>query len=434
MNLKKILRNRTVTNAGWIIGGRLANKVLAFLVSIITARYLGPDNFGLITYATAFTTFFASLCNLGINSVIIKNFMDHPEEEGETIGTTLVLRAISSLLSAVMIVGIVSVLDSGEPMTMLVALLSSIGLLFQVFDTFKYWFQSRLQSKYAAIATVLSYVAMSAYKIILLLTGKNVAWFAMATSVDYFVVAVFLLVAYKKNGGPLLSVTRKKAKELLNASGSFILSGLMVSVYASTDKLMLKQMLDDSSVAYYSLAVSLSTTWAFVLQAIIDSMYPSVLQVFDKDKAEFSRKNRQMYAIVIYVAAAVSLTISLLARSVVQLLYGQAYLPAVRPLQIVVWYTAFSYLGVARNAWIVSVNCQRYLKYLYCAVAIINVVLNWMLIPLWGPSGAAVASLVTQISTVAILPALIPQLRPNAKLMLEALLLRDVLPARNKKK
>nr|MBQ8244945.1 flippase [Oscillospiraceae bacterium] len=434
MNLKKILRNRTVANAGWIIGGRLMNKVLAFLVSIFTARYLGPDHFGLINYTAAFTTFFASLCNLGINSVIIKNFVDHPEEEGQTIGTTLVLRAVSSLLSAVMIVGIVSILDSGESMTILVAFLGSIGLLFQIFDTFKYWFQSRLQSKYAAIATVLSYAVMSGYKIILLLTGRSVAWFAMATSVDYVVVAVFLLAAYRKNGGPALSFSGKKARELLKASGNFILSGLMVSVYASTDRLMLKQMLDDSSVAYYSLAVSLSTTWAFVLQAVIDSMYPAVLQSFGQDKAVFSRKNRQMYAIVIYMAAAVSLVISLYAQPIVQMLYGQAYFPAVRPLRIVVWYTAFSYLGVARNAWIVSMNCQRYLKYLYCGAAIINVALNWLLIPQWGPSGAAAASLVTQISTVALLPLVIPPLRPNARLMLEALLLRDVLPGKRTEK
>ena len=123
-------------NAGWIVGGRLSNKLLSFLVGIITARYLGPDNYGLINYAAAFITFAASLCNLGINSVIIKDFSDHPDEEGIALGTTLVLRAISSLLSAVMIVGIVAIVDQGEPATILVTALSTVGLLFQIFDIF----------------------------------------------------------------------------------------------------------------------------------------------------------------------------------------------------------------------------------------------------------------------------------------------------------
>lgn len=415
-------------NAGWIVGGRLLNKVLAFLVGILTARYLGPGNYGLINYAAAYTTFFASICTLGIESVIIKNFSDHPDEEGKTIGTTVILRCISSLLSAVMIVGIVAVVDREEPMTILVVALSTIGLLFQAFDSFKQWFQARLQSKYAAIATVVAYVVVSGYKILLLITGKSVAWFAVATAIDHVVVALFLFVAYKGNGGPAFSWSADKARELLRTSSSYIVAGLMVSIYASTDKLMLKQMMDESAVGYYGLAVSLSTTWAFVLQAVIDSVYPSVIRAHKSDTALFQKRNRQLYAIVIYMAAAVSLVICLLAEPIVRILYGEAYLPAVQPLRIVVWYTAFSYLGVARNAWMVCENKQKYLKYLYSSAAGINVVLNLLLIPRFGASGAATASLITQISTTVLLPALITPLRPNAKLMIEAVLLKNVLP------
>ena len=425
MKLTGFLKNKTVKNAGWIIGGRLANKALAFLVSILTARYLGPSNNGLIGYVTAYITFFASLCNLGINSVIIKDFVDHPEEEGEAIGTTLVLRMVSSALSAVMIIGIVWLMDR-DPLTVLVAALSTLGLLFQVFDTFKKWFQSRLQSKYVAIGTLVAYVVVSAYRLVLLAMGKSVSWFALATSVDYLAVAVFLLWAYKRKGGPRLRFSMKKAKQLLRISSSYIIAGVMVSVYASTDKLMLKQLLDEASVGYYVVAVSLSTTWTFLLEAVVDSMYPSVIQAYDKDKALFERRNRQLYAIVLYAALFVSLVISLLARPLISVLYGEAYLPTVNPLRIICWYSAFSYLGVARNAWMVCENKQKYLKYLYIAAAVINVGLNLLLIPLWGPSGAAAASLVTQIFPTVCLPAMIPPLRPNAKLMVDAMLLRGL--------
>ncbi len=430
MMIRKLLQNKTLRNAGWIIGGRLVNKVLVFLVGVLTARYLGPGNYGLIDYAAAYTTFFASLCNLGINSVIIKNFVDHPEEEGCAIGTTLVLRLISSILSALTIIGIVRMVEGNEPTTILVVALSTVGLLFQVFDTFKQWFQSRLQSKYAAIATIVAYLAVSAYKVVLLVAGKGVVWFALGTSVDYIALAAVLLFAYKRCGGPKLSFSWKKAKELLSVSSSYILSGLMISIYASTDKLMLKQMLDETAVGYYGLAVALSTAWGFVLEAMIDSLYPTILKAYDKDKQLFAQRNRQLYALVIYMAAGVSLLICLLAEPIIRILYGEAYLPAVTPLRIVVWYTAFSYLGGARNAWIVCENKQKYLKYIYCGAAVINVVLNFVMIPLWGTAGAALASLTTQISTVVLMPLVIRPLRANAKLMLEGLLLKDVLPRR----
>lgn len=428
MGLRNISTNKVVKNASWIIGGRLVNKLLAFLVGILTARYLGPSNYGLINYAAAYISFFASICTLGINSIIVKNFVDHPDEEGKTIGTTLLLRAVSSLLSALMIVGIVGIVDRDEPLTVVVVALCSVGLIFQIFDTLNYWFQARLQSKYSALASFASYAAVSVYKIVLLALGKSVEWFALASALDYTVLAVVLAVAYFKNGGQRFTASWAKAKELLSSSTSFIISGLMVSIYACTDKLMLKQMLGEASVGYYSLASAISVSWAFVLSAIIDSLYPEIVQSFNTNRIYYERKNRQLYAIVFYTSLFMSAAICLLARPFIEILYGASYLPAVQPLRIVVWYTAFSYLGVARNAWMVCENRQKYLKYLYMGAAAINVVLNLLFIPPWGVSGAAAASLLTQIATTVLLPAVIRPLRANTKLMLDAVLLRGVLP------
>lgn len=425
MRIKDLLRSKVTRNAGWIIAGRVYHMALAFFVGLLTARYLGPSNFGLINYAATYTSFFASFCTLGINSVIVKNFVDHPDEEGETIGSAIVLRTVSSVLSVVMMMCITLIADRGETTTHIVVYLCGIGVIFQVMDTINYWFQSKLQSKYAAVATVISYTVVSAYKIWLLATGKSVEWFAISTSIDYLVVAIFLLVMYRRHNGPQFRYSKRKAKELFLSSYHFILAGLMVSIYGSTDKFMLKQLLDESEVGYYSTAVSLCNTWVFLLAAIIDSLYPVILQSFE-NKGLFERKNKQLYAIVFYVSVSVSLGISLLAAPIIKILYGSAYASAAAPLRIITWYTAFSYLGVARNAWVVSYNKQNYLKYLYVGAAVTNVVLNMVMIPVWGASGAALASLLTQISTILVFPALIKDLRPNVVLMLDAIRLKGV--------
>lgn len=425
-SVNKLLKNKMIYNAGWLISGKVVNKLLAFFVSLLTARYLGPGNYGLINYATAYTTFFASLCTLGINSVIVKEFVDYPEETGETIGTTLLLRTISSVLSATLIVAIVAMVDRNETTTIVVAVLCSLGLVFQVFDTLNYWFQARLQSKYSALATTVAYVAVSAYKIVLLIMGKSVEWFAISTSVDYAVIALFLLICYRKQGGPSFSFSMEKAKLLLRKSSGFIVSGLMVSIYASTDKLMLKQMLDEASVGYYALAVSFSLMWTFVLSAIIDSTVPSIMRLHNEDRKKYEKRNKELYALVFYVAVAISAVISIAAKPIVHILYGEAFLPAVGVVRIVVWYTAFSYLGVARNTWVVCEEMQKYLKYIYAGSALLNVVLNALLIPYWGILGAATASLVTQISTIFVFPLLIKPLRDNTKLISEAILFKGI--------
>ena len=247
----RIFINKEFRNAGWIIGGKVVQMLISFFVGILTARYLGPSNYGLLNYAGAYTAFFTPLCTLGINSIIVKNFVDNPNEQGQTIGTTLILRGVSSFLSAITIIGIVSFIDYGEQTTIVVTALCSCALIFQIFDTINYWFQSKHQSKVTSMVTLIAYAIVSVYKIFLLVTGKSVKWFALSTAIDYMLIAVFLLIAYKKNNGPKLSFSLVKANNLLSKSYHFIISGLMVAIYGYIDKFMLKQMLGETYLAPY---------------------------------------------------------------------------------------------------------------------------------------------------------------------------------------
>lgn len=400
--------------------------VISLVVGLLTARYLGPSNFGLINYATAYTAFFMAFCTLGINSVLVKEFIDHPEEEGQIIGSSLLLRGISSLCSAGVILCLVGILDAGEPTTILVTALCSLGLVFHIFETFNYWFQSKLQSKVTAMVLLAAYAVTSAYKVVLLILQKSVVWFAFSTTLDHILVGILLLRCYKKYGGRPLAFSLATARRILSKSVHFILPSLMVSIYGYVDKLMIKHMLDQAQVGYYATAAAVCGMWSFVLAAVIDSMYPSIMEAHKTDKALYEKKNRQLYAVVFYLAVAVSLVFCVFGEWIVLLLYGEAYIPAVMPLRVVTWYTAFSYLGVARNAWIVCENRQTYLKYIYVLAAGANVLLNLLFIPRWGTTGAAAASLVTQILTTMVIPFFIKNLRRNSVLMVEGILFRGL--------
>lgn len=421
-----LLRKKETKNALWLIGGKVAQMLLSLFVGILSARYLGPSNYGLISYGTALVSFFMSFCTLGINSVIIKDFFDYPDEQGTTLGTSIGMRFLSTLCSAVLVVGISFVLDYGEWETIVIVALCSISLLFHVLDTIMYWFQYKYKSNITAIAIFVAYLATSIYKIILLILNKSVVWFAFATSVDYIVSGLLLLFFYKKHKGPKLAFSWKKGKSLLKQSHHYILSGMMVAIYGQTDKLMLKQMMSEETVGYYATAVAVCSMWTFVLTAIIDSMYPTIVQSFKKGTEEFNKRNRQLYALVFYISAFVSVVFVIFGDFGIKILYGEEYLPAATPLKIITWYTAFSYFGVARNAWMVCNEKQKYLKYIYITAAVLNVLMNCVFIPFWGATGAAVASLVTQIATTIVLPYFIKELRPNAKLMLQAIMLKKV--------
>lgn len=428
MNPLLILKNKTVQNAGYIIGGKVIQMLFGVLIGLLTARYLGPANYGLLSYAGAYIAFFTSVCTLGINSIMVKELVDHPQKEGTVIGTALLLRTIASILSLIAILFIVMVIDAGEKTTILVVTLSSMGMVFHSVEIFNYWFQRRLESKSTAKATLTAYLLASAYKVYLLATGKNVAFFALVSSLDYFCLGIILYNEYKKRHGPRITFSFEYGKALLSRSYHFILPGLMVAVYGQTDKLMLKQMIGETEIGYYATAVSIAGMWCFVLSAIIDSMYPSIMEAAKAgNEALFRKKNTQLYAIVFYLSMFVSIGFTIFAEVVVGILYGQNYLPAVDALRIITWYTAFSYLGVARNAWIVSKEKQKYLFGIYAASALANVALNLLLIPKWGGTGAAFASLTAQVFTTLVVPFFIKDMRENSFLMLDAIRLKGIL-------
>lgn len=424
--LRKINNNRIAQNALWLIGGKVIQMCINLIVGLITARYLGPSNYGLINYGGAYAAFFLSLCTLGINSVLVKEFINNKGEEGKIIGTSLLLKGIASICSAVVIYIIVSFVDCGEVETIAVVVLCSIGMVFNILDTFNYWFQAQLESKVTAICSLVAFTITAIYKVVLLITGKSVVYFAFATSVDYICVGVLLCYSYKRYNGSKLFFSWKYGRKLLKSSTPFIIPSLMVAVYGQTDKFMLKQMISETEIGYYSTAVAICTMWCFVVTAIIDSMFPIIMEAFHATKEEFDKKNKTLYAIVFYVCIMVSILISILARPIIYILYGTAYLPSVIPLRIVTWYTAFSYLGVARNAWIVCYNRQNKLKYIYVSAALFNVVFNLIFIPSMGASGAALGSLLAQVITTMVVPFFMPSLRENSVMMVEAICLKGI--------
>ena len=257
--------------------------------------------------------------------------------------------------------------------------------------------------------------------------NKNVAFFALSTSLDYLVVGSLLLWFYRKYGGQKLSFSKEYGKQLLKVSKHFILPGLMVSIYAQTDKMMLKHMINPAENGYYSTAVSLCSVWCFLLTAIIESMNPPIMEDHrNGNLIGYNRKNKILYALIFYISICVSAIYCLAAPFAISILYGEAYAPTTGPLRIITWYTAFSYLGVARNAWIVCENKQKYLIWVYLSAAVCNVILNVLFIPLWGASGAALASLIAQIITTMVSPFFIKEIRPNGKMMLDAILLKGI--------
>ena len=415
------MNNRIVKNASWIIACKVARAVLNLVVSMITARYLGPSNYGLITYVSSIVAFIVPLVQLGINAILVQEFVDNPSQSGRTIGTATLLTTVSSFLGILGTWAFVSIANRNETETIVVSVLYSVSLFFQMTEMIQYWYQSKLLSKYVSIVSLISRIVVSLYKIYIIISGKNLYWFAVVNSLDFLIISVALFVIYFKLEGQRLSFSMDTARQMLSKSKHFIIAGMMVSVFTQTDKIMIKLMVGDAESGYYSAAATCVGMSVFVFTAIIDSFRPVIFENKKTNQSLYKTNTIRLYAIVIYMALAQSVVLTVFARPIINLLYGSEYLSAVGILQIITWYSAFSYLGAARNIWFLAEKKQKYVWITNLIGATVNVIGNAALIPLWGAYGAAISSVVTQFIINFALSFVIKPIRENGMWMVYAL-------------
>lgn len=415
------MNHKIFKNASWIIATRIVQSVFNLIITMMTARYLGPSNFGSINYAASVVAFVTPLVHLGLTSIAVQELVNKPEEEGVILGTSLFYSFISSILAFIGVISFVLIANSGETETIIVCILYSLVLFVTSFDVLRYWFQSKLLSKYISLVSLFAFIITSIYKAFLLITGKSIYWFALSNLIDYLLIAILSVVLYKKLGGNSFKISFNKFKLMLNKSKYYIISELMVVIFAQTDKIMLKLMIDESATGFYSAAVTCSGITAFVFAALIDSFRPVIFESKKSSPQSFYNKMCRLYSIIIYFSLIQCILITIFSKYIVLILYGAEFLPTVNALRIVAWYTTFSYLGSVRNIWILAENKQHNIWKIDLSGAIANVILNFLLIPRFGIYGAAMASLITQIFTNVIVVAMIKEVRFNIKLMYHSL-------------
>ena len=422
-----MVNNKILSNAKWIIGCKIVQSLIQFVVGTLSARYLGPSNYGLINYASAITAFFLPIMHLGLDATLVQEYNDSPTRQGQILGTALVMNLASAVVCVIGVTSFAAVANRGDNVAILVCALYSTSLFFQAIEMLQYWFQAKLLSKYSSLAMLCSYVVVSVYKICLLVSGKSVYWFALSHAVEYGVTGLILLITYRKKGTQKLSISLPIARMLLNKSRHYIIASLMVAAFSRIGGVLLTLLCGEAENGFFATAVTCVWITTFVFNAITDTARPVILDSKNSSRKGYEKNVSRTYGLIVWLALAQSLFFTLFAGTVVRILYGESYLPAVPVLRILCWQSVFSYMGYVRNIWILAEEKHSVLWKINLIGVITNVTANVCLIPLWGACGAALASVLTQFFTNFVVGFLMKPIRRNNYLLLKGLDPRNLL-------
>lgn len=421
--IKRAFYSKNIQNSFWIIGEQVFQVLFSFVVGILSARYLGPKNYGTLNYTASFVSFFINIASLCMEVVVIKKMVDNPKDEGVYIGSCIFFRVVSSSLSMVSIAIIVYLLDPGDVLKFTLAVLQSIQLFFKSFHIFDAWFQRYLKSKYTSIGKMVASIFVSGYKLVLLVSGKSIVWFAFSNIISDLIIAIIFFCFYKKEKGPKLEIKFGTGKEVLSESRHFILSDIMSTIYMNIDKIMIGQMMGETYVGYYISAAAISAMWTFVPMALISSFRPTIIELKKNNEYLYELRLTQLLSLIIWSCVFCSVVICLLSDRLMRIVYGNEFSEGVDALKILTCSQMLAVISVARGIWILCEQKNRYVKYYVAIGTLVNIVLNTLLIPSYGIEGASVATLATSIVVLLIAPMLYRETREQTQYLMNGLLL-----------
>lgn len=379
-----------------MFGEQILRMIAGLLVGIWVARYLGPEQFGVFSYATAFVAIFGSLAKLGLDGIVVRDLVNEPHKKDLYLGTAFWLKLVGALITFI-IVAFATLFTSNDYTTNLYIFIIASGIIFQSFEVIDFYFQSKVLSKFVSLCKMAQLLLSSLLKVYFVLTGADLFWFVVVSLIDQIALATTLYIAYKyqKLENFYRYFDSEVAKNFLKNSWPLVFSGLVVMIYMRIDQIMIKEMLGSQEVGVYSAAVRLSEAWYFIPMVITSSLFPAIVNAKKVSKELYYTRLQRLYTFMVWTAIAIALPITFLSDWLVNLLYGKEYMGAGQVLMIQTWAGLFVFLGVASSSWLTSENLQTIAFYRTFAGAIINIVLNLLLIPIYGIAGAAVATLVS---------------------------------------
>lgn len=388
---------RYAVNTSWMFAEQMMRLVAGLLVGIWVARYLGPAQFGLFSYAMAFAALFSSIAKLGLDGIVVRDLVREPGQRDVYMGTAFWLKLIGAVVM-LGVVGIAMQLTSSDSTTKLYIFIIASGAIFQSFEVVDFYFQSKVLSKFVSICKLTQLFISSLVKLYLIYIASDLFWFVMVSLFDQITLAVTLYLAYRyqKIGRFFRCFDWKVAKQLLRDSWPLILSGLVTMIYMRIDQVMIKEMLGEKEVGLYSAAVRLSEVWYFIPILITNSFFPSIVNAKSLSIDLYHKRLKRLFTFLVWINILVALSVNFLSEWVIELLYGYAYQDAAKVLTIHIWSGVFVALGVASGSWFISEDLQRYSFYRTLLGALINVMLNFVLLPFSGIVGAAISTLVAQ--------------------------------------
>lgn len=383
-------------NTSWLLTERTVRLIISFLINVYVIRYLGPDSFGLLSYAISFAALFTTLSTLGADNILVRELVKEPEKKDNFLGSVFVMKIFGSVSSFVLI-AIVVLLTGESSVTITLIFLVAASTLFQSFNVIDFFFQSKVEAKFPVIVQFTTAILTAAFKFLLIMLNADLWLFAAAITLESFFWAAGFILVYKKQGLKIFNwqFNKEVASRFLKDSWPLILSGVVIAIYMRIDQVMIQKMLTTRDVGFYAAAARISEAWYFIPTAITVSLFPAIVNAKKISEVLYMSRLQKLYDILTWMAIGIAVPVTIFSDLIIEFVLGAEYLLSAEVLTIHIWAGVAVFLGVASGQYLITENLTKLAFYRTFIGMVLNIILNFVLIPVYGITGSAVATLVS---------------------------------------
>jgi PST family polysaccharide transporter len=416
-------------NSGWLMFDSILRGVSALAIGTWIARYLGPEQFGELSYILAYLMFFQVVANMGMDGIVVKeivklgvinshsgksdsnsdiseikenadSFKDYQLEIGEILGATFVIRIIVGLFCWLLAIGGMILIYGLSSQNVLLTALAGSCLIFQAANTIDLWFQSQNQSRRTVLVKLLAFVISNGFRIAFIIGQLPIVSFAVAMFIEFAITAAALCYAYKKMtcGSKWFLSIKTVGLSLIKQSWPFMISGLSVAMYMRIDQVMIRHMLGQRELGIYSAAIILSSMWYVLPSIACTSLLPTLTLTKLIDDKLYTKRIVQMFRVFLLTSIVISGIVVWKSDVLIQIFYGEKYLDASNILKILIITTIPVFVGVGQSAWLINEGKSKLYLIQTLAGGVLSIFLNLILIPKYGLLGAASSVLLAQLT------------------------------------
>ncbi|CAI0696180.1 colanic acid exporter [Serratia entomophila] len=394
-----------LVNAMWLMVERISLSLSGIFVSIYVARYLGPGQFGAINYLLATVAVLVPLAQLGADSIIFNRIARRRASGIRLMMASMRIRRRLFLLAALPLLVWQLLFRDTTEVVMLVLMLASA--YFSVQDVYKIYYDATLKSKRNTIINNAVLILSILLRLGLVHAELSLAWFAVPYIVSSAIPYLVRRWMFCRENRAQIAAPRRLIKSyekyLFSVGLPLAVSSLSIVIYTRIDQLMLGNMLGTQAVGWYSAATTLAQGWVFVPMAMITSLMPGIAG--SRQPEEQAYRIRLLNLIVLMISLPVLLFFVWFAQPVIELLYGAEFQPSAAILAVCTLTAMFGALGTVSYRSMVLFSGYRFIALKMPIVAVINVVLNILLIPRYGLMGAAISTLFSEFMSLFVLNA-----------------------------